>query len=112
MGPPIGRDPEDCKAKVLENLDEERVQWKPHSKLEIALGQCYMADLRSMRPLQVSRLNHLKTIHPRYPCTFVQCDRRFEVATANRYLFHFVIDLKWMQPPAQASCPLYPQDAK
>ena len=67
MGPPVGRYLEDSEPKLLKNLDEERVQREPHSKLEIALGQCCMADRKSMRPLQISRLDYLETIHPCYP---------------------------------------------
>ena len=90
MGPTIGRYLEDSEAEILENLDEERVQRKPHSKLEVALEQRHIANRRTMQPLQISRLDHLKTVLLHYPCTFLRCDRRFEVATTNRYLLAFV----------------------
>ena len=84
MGPTIGRYLEDSEAEIPENLDEERVQKKPYSKLMVALGQRHIADRRSMRPLQISRLDQLETVLLRYLCTFLGCDWRLEVTTANR----------------------------
>ena len=93
VGPPIGHDLEDHKTEVLEDCDKEWVQQEPHSELEIELRQSYIPDWRNMRPLQISRFDHLKTIHPRYPCAFLRYGRRFKVAAANRDLLHLVIDL-------------------
>ena len=91
MGPTIGRYLEDNKAEIPKNLDEERVQRKPHSELKVALGQCHMTGQRNMRPFQISRLNHHETVLLRYLCTFLPCNRRFEVTTANRCLLFYVV---------------------
>ena len=90
MGPTIGRYLEDSEAEIPENLDEERVQRKPHSELKVTLRQRHMADRRNMWPLQISRLDQHETVFPRYLFTFLWCNRRFEVATANHYLLFYV----------------------
>ena len=71
MGPLIGRDLEDRQTEVLENHDKNWVQREPHSELKLELRQRYMTSQRSMRPLQISGLDHLETIHLRYPRTLL-----------------------------------------
>ena len=93
VGPPIGRYLEDSEPKLLENCDEEWVQRESHSELEIALGQSHVTIQRSMQPLQICRLDHLKTVLPSYPCTVLRRNQRLEVATANRYFLRFFIAL-------------------
>ena len=44
MGPTIRRYLEDGDAKILKNLDKERVQRKPHPELKVTLGQRHMTD--------------------------------------------------------------------
>ena len=91
IGPTIGRYLEDDEAEILENLDEEWVQRKPHSELKVMLRQRHMADWRNMRPLQINMLEHHETILPSYPRIFLWFNRRFEVAIANRYLIFYVV---------------------
>ena len=93
VGPPIRSYLEDSKPKVLENLDEERVQREPHSELEIALRKSHVTIRRSMWPLQISRLEHLETILSSYLCTVLRHNQRLEVAIANRYFLHLFIAL-------------------
>ena len=91
MGLTVGRYLEDGEAEIPQNLDEEWVQGNPHSELEVTLGQRHMADWRNMRPLQISWLDHQETILLRYPRTFLPCNRRLEVATANCYLLFYIV---------------------
>ena len=91
MGPPVGSYLENGGPKILDDLYEERVQGKPHSKFEVELRQGNIPVRGSVRSLKLIGHAHLEAILLGYPTTVFQGERRLEILVANHHILDFFL---------------------